>query len=47
MRRKANNIIWAHDTAVYNKVDNAFYVTLIDITYMKSIEYQKKSLIII
>lgn len=42
MRRKDNNIIWVHDTAVYNKIDNAFYVTLMDITYKKSIEYQKK-----
>lgn len=42
MRRKDNSIIWVHDTAVYNKIDNAFYVTLMDITYMKSIEYQKK-----
>ena len=42
MRRKDNSIIWVHDTAVYNKADNAFYVTLMDITYMKSIEYQKK-----
>lgn len=42
MRRKDNSIIWIHDTAVYNKADNAFYVTLMDITYMKSIEYQKK-----
>ena len=42
MRTKDSSIIWVHDTAVYNKVDNAFYVTLMDITYMKSIEYQKK-----
>ena len=42
LRRKDNSIIWVHDTAVYNKEDNAFYVTLMDITYMKSVEYQKK-----
>lgn len=42
MRRKDNSIIWLHDTAVYNKEDNTFYVTLMDITYMKSIEYQKE-----
>ena len=42
MRRKDNSIIWVHDTAVYNKENNAFYVTLMDITYMKSIEYQKE-----
>ena len=42
MRRKDNSIIWLHDTAVYNKGDNTFYVTLMDITYMKSIEYQKE-----
>ncbi|WP_133014116.1 sensor domain-containing diguanylate cyclase [Clostridium cuniculi] len=42
MRRKDNSIIWLHDTAVYNKENNTFYVTLMDITYMKSIEYQKE-----
>lgn len=42
MRRKDGSIIWIHDTAVYNKEENTFYVTLMDITYMKSIEYQKK-----
>lgn len=42
IRRKDNSIIWLHDTAVYNKEDNTFYVTLMDITYMKSIEYQKE-----
>lgn len=44
MRRKDNSIIWLHDTAVYNKENNTFYVTLMDITYMKSIEYQKEKL---
>lgn len=44
MRRKDNSIIWIHDTAVYNKEDNTFYVTLMDITHMKSIEYQKEKL---
>ena len=44
MRRKDNSIIWLHDTAVYNKEENTFYVTLMDITHMKSIEYQKDKL---
>ena len=44
MRRKDNSIIWLHDTAVYNKENNTFYVTLMDITYMKIIEYQKEKL---
>ena len=44
MRRKDGSIIWLHDTAVYNKEENTFYITLMDITYMKSIEYQKDKL---
>lgn len=44
MRRKDNSIIWVHENSVYNKKDNAFYVTLMDITHMKSIEYQKDKL---
>lgn len=44
MRRKDGSIIWIHDTAVYNKKNNTFYVTLMDITHMKSIEYQKDKL---
>ena len=42
MRKKDGSIIWVHDTAVYNKKENTFYVTLMDITYMKNVEYQKE-----
>ena len=44
LRRKDNSVIWIHENSVYNKEENAFYVTLMDITHMKTIEYQKDKL---
>ena len=35
MRHKDGREIWIHDTARYDKETNCFYVTIMDITYMK------------
>ena len=44
MRRKDGSIIWIHDTAVYDETYNCFYVTIMDITMMKSIEAEREKL---
>lgn len=40
MRRKDGSIIWIHDTARYDKENNCFYVTIMDITAMKSMTHE-------
>ena len=44
MRKKDGSIIWMHDTARYDKENNCFYVTLMDITAKKSMEREKERL---
>lgn len=44
MRHKDGSEIWIHDTARYDKEYNCFYVTIMDITYMKKMEYEKQRL---
>ena len=44
MRHKDGREIWIHDTARYDKETNCFYVTIMDITYMKQMEYEKERL---
>ena len=38
VRRKDGSVMWIHDTAVYNPVDDSFYVLIMDITAQKTIE---------
>ena len=45
MRRKDGTIMWIHDTAVYEKEHDAFYVVIMDITEKKSIQYQMEKLL--
>ncbi len=42
MRRKDGQIIYIHDTACYDKEYNCFYITIMDVTAMKSIEYERE-----
>ncbi len=44
MRKKDGSIIWMHDTARYDKENNCFYVTLMEITAKKSMEWEKERL---
>lgn len=44
MRKKNNDIIWVHDTAKYDKENNCWYVTIMDITENKRIEKEKQQL---
>ena len=44
MRRKDGSIIWIHDTAKYDQVNDCWYVTIMDISEMKSIEYERERL---
>ncbi|MBS6561055.1 MAG: diguanylate cyclase, partial [Clostridiales bacterium] len=45
MRRKDGTVMWIHDTAVYEKEHDAFYVVIMDITEKKSIQYQMEKLL--
>lgn len=44
MRNKQGEIFWVHDTAKYEREYNCWYVTIMDITDMKSIEYERERL---
>ncbi len=44
MRNKQGDIFWVHDTAKYEAENNCWYVTIMDITEMKSLEYERKRL---
>ena len=44
MRKKDGSMIWIHDTAKYDKEANCWYVTIMDITEMKSLEYERQKL---
>lgn len=44
MRNKQGEIFWVHDTAKYEQEYNCWYVTIMNITDMKSIEYEKERL---
>lgn len=44
MRCKDGSIIWMHDTARYDRENDCFYVTVMDITEAKSLEYENKKL---
>lgn len=41
IRNKQGNIVWIHDIAKYDKTEDAFYVTIMDITY-KAKELEEK-----
>ena len=47
MRRKDGSVMWIHDTAAYDKETNTFYVTIMDITEKKTIQYQMQKLLAI
>lgn len=42
MRNKQGEIFWVHDTAKYEQEYNCWYVTIMNITDMKSIEYERE-----
>lgn len=44
MRNKKGEIFWVHDTAKYEYENDCWYVTIMDITEMKSIEYERERL---
>ena len=44
MRKKDGSIFWIHDTAKYDKVNNCWFVTIMDITDMKSLDYERERL---
>ena len=44
MRNKQGKVFWVHDTAKYEKENDCWYVTIMDITDMKSIEYERQRL---
>lgn len=44
MRNKKGEIFWVHDTAKYEKEYDCWYVTIMDITAMKSVEYERERL---
>lgn len=44
MRRKDGTIIYIHDTACYDEEYNCFYITIMDVTAMKSIENEREKL---
>ena len=44
MRNKQGDVFWVHDTAKYEREYNCWYVTIMDITEMKSLEYERKRL---
>lgn len=44
MRRKNGSIVWIHDTAKYDRENDCWYVTIMDITEMKSVEYERQKL---
>lgn len=44
MRNKQGDIFWVHDTAKYEHENNCWYVTIMDITDMKSVEYERERL---
>ncbi len=44
MRRKDGSIFWVHDTAKYDRENNCWFVTIMDITDMKTIDYERERL---
>lgn len=44
MRKKDGSVIWIHDTAKYDKETDCWYVTIMDITDMKTINYERERL---
>ncbi len=44
MKRKDGSIFWVHDTAKYDKENNCWFVTIMDITEMKSLDYERERL---
>ena len=44
MRKKDGSIFWVHDTAKYDRENNCWYVTIMDITDMKSLDYERERL---
>lgn len=44
MQRKDGSIFWVHDTAKYDRENNCWFVTIMDITEMKSLNYERESL---
>ena len=44
MRRKDGSIFWVHDTAKYDRENNCWFVTIMDITEMKSLNYERERL---
>lgn len=44
MQRKDGSIFWVHDTAKYDRENNCWFVTIMDITEMKSLNYERERL---
>lgn len=44
LRKKNGEIFWVHDTAKYDRDNNCWYVTIMDITEMKSLDYERERL---
>lgn len=44
MQRKDGSIFWVHDTAKYDRENNCWFVTIMDITEMKSLNYEREHL---
>lgn len=44
MRRKDGSIFWIHDTAKYDRENNCWFVTIMDISDMKSLNYERERL---
>lgn len=44
MRHKDGRILYIHDTASYDKVNDCWYVTIMDISAMKTAEYERQKL---
>lgn len=44
MRNKKGEIFWIHETAKYDRENDSWYITIMDITEMKSLEYERERL---
>ena len=44
LRRKDGSIFWVHDTAKYDRENDCWFVTIMDITDMKSLDYERERL---